>query len=219
MMRSLLSFCFDVECVQMQCMTGALTLCNFVCTGMPLKPTLSFGCGREGLVTPGGSDLQAVVNRNADKLRALENMSAGNTGSTEALDQFLSTFAAQSSQVGLSQLTTDTLSSQPHTGCGSVPAITTDGHTHGPCVQPPTHTHCISTDAISIAACAAVITPHTAQAAKCEWLRHTNEPPDDPAGPQQAPQVQQQHRRPPQADWSPCRWCWGGAPQQLQAPA
>lgn len=68
---------------------------------MPLKPTLSFGRGREGLVTPGGSDLQAVVNRNADKLRALENMSAGNTGSTEALDQFLSTFVAQSSQVGL----------------------------------------------------------------------------------------------------------------------
>lgn len=64
---------------------------------MPLRPTLSFGRGREGLVTPGGSDLMAVVNRNADKLRVLQNMPEG--GSTEALDQFLSTFAAQTSQV------------------------------------------------------------------------------------------------------------------------
>jgi hypothetical protein len=56
------------------------------------------GRGRDGLVTPGGSDLMAVVNRNADKLRVLQNMPEG--GSTEALDQFLSTFAAQTSQVG-----------------------------------------------------------------------------------------------------------------------
>lgn len=84
---------------------------------MPLKPTLSFGRGREGLVTPGGSDLQAAVNHNADKLRALENMSAGNTGSTEALDQFLSTFVAQSSQVGLNPST-----QQIHSAASRAPA-------------------------------------------------------------------------------------------------
>lgn len=39
----------------------------------------------------------AVVNRNADKLRVLQNMP--DTGSTEALDQFLATFVAQSNQV------------------------------------------------------------------------------------------------------------------------
>jgi hypothetical protein len=70
--------------------------------GMPLRPTLSFGRGRDGLVTPGGTDLMAVVNRNADKLRVLQNMPEG--GSTEALDQFLSTFAAQSSQVNWGKL-------------------------------------------------------------------------------------------------------------------
>lgn len=64
--------------------------------GMPLKPTLSRR-GRDGLLTPGGSDLMAVVNRNADKLRVLQNMP--DTGSTEALDQFLATFVAQSNQV------------------------------------------------------------------------------------------------------------------------
>jgi hypothetical protein len=48
-------------------------------------------------MTPGGSDLAAVVNRNADKLRVLRDMPEA--GSTEALDQFLATFVAQSNQV------------------------------------------------------------------------------------------------------------------------
>jgi hypothetical protein len=39
----------------------------------------------------------AVVNRNADKLRVLENMPEA--GSSEALDQFLATFVAQNSKV------------------------------------------------------------------------------------------------------------------------
>lgn len=79
------------------CSLQASVVCFMLTAGMPLRPTLSFGRGREGLVTPGGSDLMAVVNRNADKLRVLENMPE--TGSTEALDQFLSTFVAQTSQV------------------------------------------------------------------------------------------------------------------------
>ena len=62
---------------------------------MPLRPTLS--SRRDGLMTPGGSDLMAVVSRNADKLRVLQNIP--DTGSTEALDQFLATFVAQSNQV------------------------------------------------------------------------------------------------------------------------
>lgn len=66
---------------------------------MPLRPTLSSsGRNRDGLVTPGGSDLMAVVNRNADKLRVLQNVPE--SGSSEALDQFLATFVAANSQVG-----------------------------------------------------------------------------------------------------------------------
>lgn len=75
---------------------------------MPLRPTLSSRRGaRDGLVTPGGTDLLQIVNRNADKLdklRALDSCCghAGDAaGSSEALDQFLATFVAQSSQVGL----------------------------------------------------------------------------------------------------------------------
>jgi hypothetical protein len=66
---------------------------------MPLRPTVSSsGRNRDGLVTPGGSDLMAVVNRNADKLRVLQNVPE--SGSSGALDQFLATFVAQNSQVG-----------------------------------------------------------------------------------------------------------------------
>jgi hypothetical protein len=59
--------------------------------------TSSAAAARAGLVTPGGSDLAAVVSRNADKLRLLSDIPEA--GSTEALDSFLATFVARSSQV------------------------------------------------------------------------------------------------------------------------
>lgn len=70
-------------------------------SGLPLQPTLSARRreGRpSGLFTPGGSDLTAVVNRNAEKLRVLRHIPEC---STEALDEWIATFVAKSGQVGV----------------------------------------------------------------------------------------------------------------------
>lgn len=66
---------------------------------MPLQPTLSarHHGSRVGIVTPGGSDLAAVVQRNTDKLRVLRGIPE--SGSTEALNTFLATFVARASHV------------------------------------------------------------------------------------------------------------------------
>jgi hypothetical protein len=49
-------------------------------------------------MTPGGSDLGAVVSRNADKLQLLASMPP--PGDPEALDEFLAKFVSKTSQVG-----------------------------------------------------------------------------------------------------------------------
>lgn len=52
---------------------------------------------RKALVTPGGSDLTSVMDRNANRLQLLDGMSAA--GTSEELDDFLAKFVSESSQV------------------------------------------------------------------------------------------------------------------------